>query len=120
MKLDLSNAKYTHQRSLVTLLDIIGNIGGFNDAIWLCFSTFLSSYSSLMYMRSVSKKIQFSSSKGRKSDNERDETEVGEVLSKLDLKRIISQLKNTFQLNLSPLKTVIFSCCCKRNKKGML
>ena len=37
----------------MTLLDVAGNVGGFNDAIWLLINFFMASYSSLMFMRSV-------------------------------------------------------------------
>ena len=53
---------------MVTFLDVIGNIGGFNDAVWLFFSIFLTTYSSLMFMRSVAKKSPFRSSKTSSQD----------------------------------------------------
>ena len=62
----LSNHKYHHKRSLVTFLEVIGNVGGFNDAVWLLFSSFLSSYSAIMYMRSISMTTLLRSSKREK------------------------------------------------------
>ena len=37
----------------MTLLDVAGNIGGFNDALWLIINFFMATYSSLMFMKSV-------------------------------------------------------------------
>ena len=40
----------------MTLLDVAGNVGGFNDAMWLLINLFMVTYSSIMYMRSVANK----------------------------------------------------------------
>ena len=40
----------------MTLLDVAGNVGGFNDAMWLLINLFMVTYSSIMYMRSVAHK----------------------------------------------------------------
>ena len=53
MAILLSNKVVEHKRQVVTALDVVGNVGGFNDAIHFIISIFMSSYSSLMYMRSV-------------------------------------------------------------------
>ena len=53
MTISLSNKVKEHKRQVVTALDVVGNVGGFNDAIYLFISMFMSTYSSLMYMRSV-------------------------------------------------------------------
>ena len=37
----------------MTLLDVAGNVGGFNDALWLIINFFMATYSSLMFMKSV-------------------------------------------------------------------
>ena len=65
LSLELSNLKYVHQRSIVTFLDVVGNIGGFNDAIWLAVSGIFGTYSSLMFMRSITQKTSFSSRKSK-------------------------------------------------------
>ena len=39
----------------MTLLDVAGNVGGFNDALWLIINFFMATYSSLMFMKSVTK-----------------------------------------------------------------
>ena len=57
----LSNKSVMHKRQIVTLLDLLGNIGGFNDAIWLLVSFFMGTYSSLMFMRSVTESTPISS-----------------------------------------------------------
>ena len=66
MTVELSNVKYLHQRSIMTFLDVIGNVGGFNDAVWLFASFFLGPYSSLMYTRSIASKTPFTSKKSAK------------------------------------------------------
>ena len=35
------------------MLDVVGNVGGFNDALWLIINFFMATYSSLMFMKSV-------------------------------------------------------------------
>ena len=35
------------------MLDVAGNVGGFNDALWLIINFFMATYSSLMFMKSV-------------------------------------------------------------------
>ena len=37
----------------MTLLDVAGNVGGFNDALWLIINFFMATYSSIMFMKSV-------------------------------------------------------------------
>ena len=37
----------------MTLLDVAGNVGGFNDALWLIINFFMATYSSLMFMKSI-------------------------------------------------------------------
>ena len=39
LSVELSHVMHEHSRSLVTLLEVVGNIGGFNDAIWLIASS---------------------------------------------------------------------------------
>ena len=80
MKAVLSNQKYTHSRTLVSFLDLIGNIGGFSDAIWLIISTFMSSYSALMFMQSITKKIPFTTSGIERTDNAKSNKDRKRVL----------------------------------------
>ena len=65
LSVELSHVMHEHSRSLVTLLEVVGNIGGFNDAIWLIASSIFCSYSSMMYMRSITNTMPFSSKKDR-------------------------------------------------------
>ena len=53
MSIDISNKKVVHKRQIMTLLDVAGNVGGLNDAMWLLVNFFMVTYSSIMYMRSV-------------------------------------------------------------------
>ena len=52
MGIKLSNKTVIHKRQIVSLLDYLGTVGGFYDALWLCISFFMGTFSSLMFMRS--------------------------------------------------------------------
>ena len=86
LTLQLSHVKHLHQRSLVTFLEVIGNIGGFNDAVWLFASPFFGMYSSLMYMRSVTNTIPFSSKKQRVKSKKLERNQ--ELSSSVDIGRV--------------------------------
>ena len=49
----LDNNKDYYERSAYTFLTLLGDFGGFNDAIFFLISLFLSSYSAKMYMATV-------------------------------------------------------------------
>ena len=49
MKISLTNEKNFYERTAYTLLDALGDFGGFNDAIVFFVSLFMSFYSAKMY-----------------------------------------------------------------------
>ena len=53
MKLRLSNKLIEHKRQVTSFLDVVGNVGGFNDAVYITMSLLISFYSSQMYMQSL-------------------------------------------------------------------
>ena len=59
MKVFLSNKTLIHKRQIVSLLDYLGTVGGFYDAIWLSMSFFMGTFSYLMYMRSLTRDVPY-------------------------------------------------------------
>ena len=112
----LSNKKNTHKRQVMSLLDVVGNVGGFNDALWLLINFFMASYSSLMFMRSVTQNTPIDLTSKKDTEHERKQARgVGtlhETLSRTDMLKIASALKNIALLRVSKCLTLKLSFCC--------
>ena len=53
----LSNNKQYYERSAYTILTLLGDFGGFNDAIIFLISSFVSTYSTRMYLAEISSEL---------------------------------------------------------------
>jgi len=57
MELYQSPKKFTHERTVYSFLNMIGDIGGFADAITIAFTFVMSFYSPALLNRSLLKKM---------------------------------------------------------------
>lgn len=54
----MSNKKNSYERTAYTFLTLLGDFGGFNDAIIFLISLFMSSYSSKIYAAHIASELQ--------------------------------------------------------------
>ena len=57
LTIDLSSNAVSHERRVYALLDMVGDLGGFNDAIVILFSLLLGNYSPNLFFKSVIKAV---------------------------------------------------------------
>ena len=51
---ELGNKKYSYMRRAYTFLDLLGDFGGFNDAVLMILSLFMKYYSESVYKTAIS------------------------------------------------------------------
>lgn len=56
---ELTNVKHLYSRQANTFLNLLGDYGGFHDAVFMIFAFFMSYYSEVMYMIAISHEFNF-------------------------------------------------------------
>ena len=55
--IELSNKKYSYNRRAYTILDLLGDFGGFNDAILMICGVFMKYYSKTLFKATISQEF---------------------------------------------------------------
>ena len=117
----LSSIKKVEMRQAYTILDLLGDFGGFNDAVYFLLSIPMGIYSSSMYSKHIASSFRLQSQPDSERSSRSGSIENRISSQEASQKSLINELKrdrSKDSIHLSFIKALFYcNCLCKRDKK---
>ena len=130
IKLELSSSKNLFERQAESWLDLLGDVGGFNDAVTIFFVFVMAKYTETMFEGRLVKgtKVEEIQKKHRKNTGaghlrgmqEKLKANFNVQLNRLELKDLILQFRHIRQLKVPVFAYLCCLCCLKKSSKRKL